>query len=153
VSPADRRVLVTILVAVVALGLLPVAAFLGFGVWGWASEPAHQLDLPGTDWTFSQLGDDPAPAGPYALSFSEDANHATMVLACGSVPLWWAWDTDGAALNLGVDQPVPSPCQTPTGSDRSVLDAVVSTEGWRVDSDTRIRLDSTPPLTLERAGG
>ena len=147
-SATDLRILLVIVVVAV-LGLVPVAVFLGSAL----SEPAHQLDLPGTDWTISQLGNDPAPAGPYALSFNQDANHATLVLACGAVPLWWVWDTDGSALNLAVADPAPSRCQTPTGSDRAVLDAVVNTDGWGVDSQTRIHLDSTPPLTLERAGG
>ncbi len=83
-SVTDRRILILIVIVAV-LGLVPVAAFVGSAL----SESAYQLDSQGTDWTISQLGNDPAPAGPYALSFGQDGDHATVVLACGAVPLWW----------------------------------------------------------------
>jgi hypothetical protein len=152
VSPSTRRVVLGLAVVAVVVAIVPVA-FVALGVWAWVSEPAHQLTLSGSRWAVTRLGDAPAPAGPYVIAFSEDANHATVVLSCGSVPLWWAWDTDGAALNLGVEDPPPSSCQSLSDPDRAVLEAVVSTEGWSVESDTRIHLDSTPPIELDRSGG
>jgi hypothetical protein len=150
---ASERPLLVIALAAVAVGLLGGAVLVGLAVWRSGSEPAHNMTLPGTHWTIAQLGSEPVPAGPYALSFSADANHATANLSCGAVPLRWSWDTDGAALNLGVEDQLPLPCRSLDGEDRSVLDAVLSSDGWTIESDSRIRLDGTPPIVLIRAGG
>ena len=149
-SPMNSRLVVIIgAVAAGCLVLLVVVGGVALGLL--TTEPAHQLDLPGTAWTIRSIGDDSTTARAYTLAFDADGNNASIALSCGTVHLGWSWDTDGSALNFAAQDPAPSSCQSPSGPDRAVLDAVVSTKAWRVESDSRIHLDSTPPLVLDHA--
>ena len=149
-STADRRVPVAAL-AVITTALIVPVALVGLVVWAWASEPAHQLDLPGTRWAVVAVADEATGSAPPMLAFENDGNSASLALSCGIVRLGWAWDTDGAAQGFGIDA-MPATCQANEASDQTVLDAILGVEEWSIQSDDRITLSGTTDLRLERAG-
>lgn len=105
-------------------------------------EPAHQLDLPGTTWFVVSIDHTPAAGEPLpAITFDVDGSDAVLRLACGDVPLDWAWDTDGAALDLSArDVTMPVACASASEQDAEVLAAIGEIVQWRVLDDNLIAL-------------
>ena len=138
-------VLVCVAVAVV---LLPIA-FVGAGVYFWVTEPAHQLDLSGSRWSIVSIGGNDTGLPVPVIAFdTPERDSATVTLECGNVVLAWAWDTDGAALNLA-PVTVPEGCLAHP-ADAAALTALRGVEEWSVRDHDSITLIGGQELQLER---
>jgi hypothetical protein len=139
-----------------AIGAVLVTVALGFGLvvlflaWVLASVPAYRLDLFGTAWSVAAIDGVPLIEPLPVIAFSSDANHASVSLACGKVPLNWVWDSDGAGLSLWYEQR-PDACMSTTAQDNAILRAILDLEEWSYQSDSMITLIGTNELRLARA--
>ena len=137
----------------VAVGVsvaLVLGAVVLFFAWLVGDVPAYRLDLPGTTWAVATIDGRPLPAPVPLIEFSSDGNSAMASMACGQVPLDWAWDSDGAALGFGYER-LPDSCVSRTTQDDALLDAILGIEEWSYQSDDRITLIGTNELRLARA--
>lgn len=98
--------------------------------------PPYHFRLPGSTWAVESVDGvavgEPAPR----LVLNEDADTATLVLACGQLPLDWFWDSDGNGVGftaLRRETACPG-----TLRDTALLAALTSTEEWRVAGDRAI---------------
>ena len=134
--------------------VVSVALLLGVGVlfiaWLIGDVPAYRLDLPGTTWAVAMIDGEPLTTPVPLIEFSSDGNNATASLACGEVPLDWAWDSDGAGLGFGFER-LPDSCVSTTTQDNALLDAILGIEEWSYQTDDRITLIGTHELRLARA--
>ena len=133
---------------VIATLLLATGAVVLFGSWLFGA-PAYHLDLPGTTWAVATIDGESLTAPLPLIAFSVNGNDANASLACGDVPLDWAWDSDGAALGFGFDER-PDECLSTTAQDDALIDAILGVEEWSYQSDSEITLTGTNELRLGR---
>ena len=135
--------------AVVVSAALVLGTVVLFFAWLVGDVPAYRLDLPGTTWAVATIDGRALTAPVPLIEFSSDGNSAMVSMACGQVPLDWAWDSDGAALGFG-DQRLPDSCASMATRDHA-LHAIRGIEEWSYQTDDRITLIGTNELRLARA--
>lgn len=111
--------------------------------------PARQLDLSSTSWTATSLDGEGLGDG-YRITFP-NLDEAELITPCRRIRAGLILDSDGSGL--GFVDPVSSVVDCSSDivtSETEVVDALLATEAWRVDSQDRITLLGPRELQLER---
>ncbi len=113
--------------------------------------PAYQLDLPGTEWTITEINE--LPLTPSAtLAFEDPPNGGVTVrTACREYSLSYTMDTDGSALSFELPPARPAECVGEAAQqDDLVTRALIGTSEWDYLSDRQIELRGGQVVRLDR---
>jgi heat shock protein HslJ len=102
----------------------------------------------------TSVGDQAAVGSPPpTLTFRDDGRTFVLVTGCASWVGGYGLDTDGDALSFGFDEATDQhPCTEETASqEEMLLEAVLTTERWTVQSQDEITFLGETSLQLERA--
>ena len=115
--------------------------------------PARQMELSGTEWIVVAIDGNPI-SGKAQLAFSDDGLTASIQTSCRNATSEYAWDTDGAALDIGPVALAPDTCTGEAArQDVEITKALQAVESWRVVDERHIDLLGAHEITLARPAG